>query len=189
MTAMNSFPPVQGAIAQAEAWTRYLDTRQAQLDGRTPETVGSLEPIVLYAVKLGEMLSLHWRIVSDELARSGHAWTTVKEFESARESVRLMFFTAREAMEKTLKSAEAIQHLTGQKFAGLDRLLAVIEDARRLDEVVFRDWPSFADPLPPTQPADSLPVDESLAEALGISVGEARQRMDARRREVNAGRA
>jgi hypothetical protein len=54
----------------------------------------------------------------------------------------------------------------------------VIEDARRLEETVFRDWPSFADPV---KTSNALPVDESLAEALGVSVGEARQRLDARR--------
>ncbi len=70
----------------------------------------------------------------------------------------------------------------------MDRLLKVMEDARRLEEKVFRDWPSFAETLPSRNPLESLPVDESLAEALAITVGEARQRMDARRRELNAGR-
>ena len=58
------------------------------------------------------------------------------------------------------------------------------EEARELEEQVFRDWPSFGEPW---LAADSLPVDESLAEALGITAEEAREKMDARRQQLNAG--
>jgi hypothetical protein len=187
MTAIDSFPPLQGGVAQAESWTRHLTTRRPELGGRPAEEVAtSLEFIVWYGVKLGEILPLHWSIVFDNLFRPGQeAWTTVKEFEAARQAVRHLFFTVREAMEGTLQIAQALQGLAGRKPAGLDRLRAVIADARRLEETVFRDWPSFADPVKTT---NALPVDESLAEALGITVGDARQKMDARRRERNAGR-
>ena len=60
----------------------------------------------------------------------------------------------------------------------MDRLLKTIEEARELEENVFRDWPSFSEPW---RLVDSLSVDESLAEALGITVDEARQKMDAHR--------
>jgi hypothetical protein len=70
----------------------------------------------------------------------------------------------------------------------MDRLLAAIESARDLEETVFRDWPAFSEPLAAVNSADSLPVDESLAEALGITVEEARQKMETRRRELNAAR-
>ena len=67
--------------------------------------------------------------------------------------------------------------------AGMERLLKAIDAARQLEENVFRDWPSFTEP---SLPADSLSVDESLGEALGITALEARQKIDARRRKLNA---
>ena len=185
MTAvlLDRFPPLQGAITQAESWTSYLNAH------RPEEIAVSLESIVWAGVKLGESLPFTWRLTFDNLFRPGEeCWTTVKEFEAIRQAVRLLFFTAREAMDRTRQVAETLQALTSRKPAGMDRLLGVIEDARQLEEAVFRDWPSFTEPLPFVNLADSLPVDESLAEALGITVAEARQRMDARKRELHAAR-
>jgi hypothetical protein len=179
MTAIESFPPLQGAVALAESWTRHLNTRRPELGRRPPDEVAaSLESIVWYGVKLGETLPLHWSIIFDNLLRPGkEAWTTAKEFEAARQAVRHLFFTAREAMDGTLYVAETLQGLAGRKPAGLDRLRTVIEEARHLEETVFRDGPSFADLV---KTSDPLPVDESLALALGITVDEARQKMDNR---------
>jgi hypothetical protein len=178
--AVDNFPPLQGTIAQAEAWTRYLHAQQPK------EIADSLESIVWVGVKLGEQLPFTWRITFNSLFRPGEgSWTTVKEFEAVRRAVQRLFFTAREAMALTRQVGEALQTLTGQKPAGMDRLLEVIEEARRLEERVFRDWPSFLEPLPPMNLADSLSAEESLAEALGISVEEARQKMETRRNELN----
>lgn len=191
MTAflLDRFPPLQGTIAQAENWTQYLNFRQAELGNRGPEQIaGSLESIVEIGILLGELLPWTWRLTFDNLFRPGEvSWSTIKEFEAARREVYRLFFTAREALDKTRKVSETLQGLTGRKPAGLDRLLRVIEEARRLEEVVFRDWPSFTEPLPAVNLANSLPVEESLAEALGTSVEEARRRMETRRRELKAG--
>ena len=164
--------------------------RRPKLDVQsTEEMAASLDSIVSYGVKCGELLPLTWRLAFDTLFRPGEeSWTTVKEFEDIRQAVRLLFFTAREALSRTREVAEALQTRTGRQPAGMDRLVKVMEDARRLEEKVFRDWPSFAETLPSRNPLESLPVDESLAESLEITVGEARQRMDTRRRELNAGR-
>jgi len=178
---IDRFPPLQGAIAQAESWSCYLNAR------RPEEMAASLESIVWVGVKLGELLPFTWRLTFENLFRPGEgSWTTVKEFEAARQQVHRLFFTAREAMDMSRQVAEALQARTGRRPAGMEQLFGVIEEARRLEEAVFRDWPSFAEPLPAVNLADSLPVDESLAEAFGITVEEARQRMDARRREINA---
>ncbi len=133
-------------------------------------------------VKVGEMLPFTWQLTFDVLFRPGEeTWTTIEEFEAVRQKVHRLFFTAREAMDSTRQVAETLQVLTGRKPAGMDRPLQVIDEVRQLQEAVFRDWPSFEEPLPSGNPADSLAVDESLAEALGITVEEARQRLDARR--------
>ncbi len=190
MTArvLDRFPPLQGAIAQAESWTRYLNAQQPELGSRRPEEITAfLEAIVWVGVKLGELLPFTWRLTFANLFRPGEApWTTVKEFEAVRQEVHRLFFTAREALDMTRQVAEVLQALTGQKPEGMDRLLEVIEGACRLEEAVLGDWPSFAEPLPTVNLADSLPVDESLAQALGITVEEAKQKLDARRRELNA---
>jgi hypothetical protein len=182
-TVLDNLPPLQSAIAHAESWTRYLKGQ------RLEELAVSLESIVGVGVNLGELLAFSWRLTFDGLFRPGkESWTTVKEFEAVRQAVYHLFCTGREALAWTRQVAEALQALTGRKPAQMDQLLRVIEDARQLEEAVFRDWPSFGEPLPSVNPADSLPVDESLAEALGISVEEAKQRLDARRRELNAER-
>ncbi len=189
-TLLDRFPPLGGAIAQAEAWTRYLKTRQPDGNGQRIEAqVASLESLVGAGVKLGEMLPFTWRLAFDNMVRTGDgSWTTVKEFESVRQAVHRLFFTTREALDATRQVAEALRAATGSRPTAMDRLLQVIEEARELEEAVFRDWPSFADPQPPMNPAEALPVDEALAETLGISVEEARRHLDARRQELSTER-
>jgi len=178
------FPPLEAAIVQAESWTGYLKANQVALAGTRRET---LESIVWTGTLAGEMLPFTWRLTFDNLFLHGkESWTTVKEFEAVRQKVRRLFFTAREAMEFTRKMGEALRSLTNQKPAGMDRLLAAIENARQLEEGVFRDWPLFTTGPSSVQPPASLPVDESLAEVLGITIEEARQRLDDCRRQRNA---
>lgn len=202
--ALENFLPLQDVIARAEAWTRSLNAQRSEMNGkRAEEMAASVEYIVSVGISLGELLPLAWRVTFDNLFRPGaESWTTPKEFEAVRREVKRLFFTAREAMSISGQVAEALQARTAGTAAGMARLLAAIEAARQLEEAVFRDWPSFERPqqtLPiqgqPQQtlpsegkPQQQLPVDESLAEALKITVEEARMRLDARRRELNAGR-
>jgi hypothetical protein len=181
---------LQSTIASAESWTRFLNARRPEsLSGRPEEGTASVESIVAAVVSLGEALPATWRLTFNTLlCPGGEPWTTVEAFEAIRQQVRRLFFTTREAMDRAREVADAWQARTGKTPAMLDRLLAAIENAARLEESVFRDWPSFADPLPSVASAGALPVDESLAEALGITVEEARLRLDARRRELEAGR-
>jgi hypothetical protein len=188
MPVLDDFRPLQGAVAQAESWTKYLNARHDDQGSRRPEEIATCaESIVWIGVHLGESLPFTWRLTFDNLLRRGSpAWQTVKDFEAIRQAVRALFFTAREAMDSTRRTAEALQAHDGREHEGMDRLLKAIEDAHMLEESVFRDWPSFKEPTLSPDPIDSLPVDESLAHALGIAVEEARQKMDARRRELNA---
>ena len=186
----DAFPPLQGAIAQNESWTRYLNARRPDSPARRPEDIAaSVDAIVSAVATLGETLPMTWSLTFDNLLRPGtESWSTVQELETIRQEVRRLFFTAREAMDKTRQVAEALQAQTGRKPAAMDRLLTKIDNARRLEEAVFRDWPSFSETMPVVTAADAAPVDESLAQALGVTVEEARQRLDARQRELQAGR-
>src|SRR5437762_10083827 len=186
MTVQNSFPLLQAAIAHAESWRTDLNACQDEL--RSPhaqDIVARAENSVGIGVQLGELLPITWRATFLGLLRPISAsWNSVREFEAFRQQVRALFYTVREAMDGARKTAEMLQALTGRQPAGMERLLKAIDAARQLEENVFRDWPSFIEPL---LPADSLSVNESLAEALGISVDEARQKMDARRHQLDAG--
>ncbi len=190
-TTIQEFPPLQSAIAQAESWTRFLN--ESPLDARyrsSEENIASLESSILaIGVKVGEMLPLTWRLTFEVLFRPGQeSWSALHEFEAVRQTVHRLFFTAREALESTLKIAESMQVQSGRVPAEMARLLDAIEEARRLEEAVFRDWPSFEEPLPTDQFTDALLADESLAETLGISVEEARRRLEVRRLELHAKR-
>jgi hypothetical protein len=147
-------------------------------------TIASAESTFGIGVQLGELLPITWRAAFHCLFRPSLAcWNSVKEFETFRQQVRALFYTVREAMDGARKIAAMLEALTGRQPAGLGRLLKAIEEARELEEQVFRDWPSFVEPR---LTSDSLPVDEALAECLDITVDEARQKMAARRHQLNA---
>ena len=186
----SSFPPLSGAIANAESWTRYLSVPRNGAAARRPEEIAaSVESQVSVGVHLGESLPLVWRLTFDTLLRPGaESWSTVSELEAIRQEIRRLFFTVREAMDSFRNLAESLQGVTGRLPARMGQLLEVIEAARQLEDQVFRDWPSFAEPLPAPDFAASLPVEESLAAILGIHVDQARQRLEARRQELNAKR-
>ena len=185
MTVLDTFPPLQATIDHAKSWNPYLNPSQDELrSSHTQDIITRAENTVGIGILLGELLPVTWRAAFHSLFRPTLApWKSVKEFEALRQEVRALFYTLREAIDNARKTAEMLQALTGQQPAGMDRLLKAIEEARELEENVFRDWPSFVEPWLPT---DSLSVDESLAEALGITVDEARQKMDARRHQLNA---
>ncbi len=147
---LDTFSPLQGAIAQAESWTRYLDARRPELTNRRPEEVAAAqESMIWFGVKLGELLPYTWRLTFQyAVAPADESWAPVQELEAIRQDVRRLFFTAREAMDSTRQVGEKLQALTGRTPAGMDRLLAAIEDACHLEETVFRDWPSFTEPFP-----------------------------------------
>jgi hypothetical protein len=173
MTVLDHFPPLRGAILQAQSWTSYLHAGPDESDA-------SLDKFIAVGIQLGDWLSLTWRLTFDRFFKTDKTtWSTPKDLEAVRQEVRRLFFTTREAMDGFRQLAEA-QKVTPAQF---DKLLQAIDDAARLEEVVFRDWPSFTEPAPASN--STLPVDESLAEALGVSVDEARRKMDARRAELS----
>ena len=130
----------------------------------------SLDAVIQAAIQLGEQLPDTWKRTFRSLAPPDDGWMTVQQYEEERNAIRRLFFTVREAMDGARRAAEAHQARRGSAPADLPRLLTLIDDARRLEEEVFRDWPSFADPLPPPDLSKALPVDEAFAEILGLSV-------------------
>jgi hypothetical protein len=185
MSALNAFTPLQTAIAHVESWRIYLNASYDDLCGKPAQDLAAIaENTVDIGVLLGELLSITWRAVfNSQLRSSAASWSTVSDFEALRKDLRALFYTTREAMEGASIFAQKIQTRTGEQPAGLNRLLTAIDDGRKLEESVFRDWPSF---IEPQLSVDALAVEESLAEVLGIRVEEARQKMDARRRQLNA---
>ncbi len=185
MTVLETFPPLQTAIANAESWKTYLNSCQDELRSlHSQDIIAKAENAVGIGAQLGEFLPLTWRAAFHCLFRPTLApWNSVKEFEALRQHLRGLFYTVWEAMDGARKIAEMLPALTGRQPAGMERLLKAIEEARKLEENVFRDWPTFIEPW---LPAGALPADESLAELLGITVEEARQKMDARRHRLNA---
>jgi hypothetical protein len=185
MTVLNSFPPLQGAFAYAESLKPDLDAFQNELRTSVTEAVISkAERYLCIGVMLGEWLPLMWKAAFNILLRPSQGpWQTVQEFENSRQEIRGLFHTVGEVMDTIRKMAMTLESLTGRKPLGMDRLNRLIEDARRLEEKVFRDWPSFLEPMAPDEtPSSGGPksVEESLAEALSITVEEARLKMDAR---------
>ena len=177
------------AIRGAASVGSLLDAESPARDAAapiSPDQVNVLNGLVWAGAFMGETLPMTWRLTFDNLfGSSTEPWTTLQDFEAARNGVRKLFFTCREGMDKARAIAETIQTITGQIPPGLDRLVKAMENARLLESAVFRDWPPFADPVPGVEPADRLSCEDSLAEVLGISVEQARGRMDARRRELN----
>lgn len=171
------FPPIEGAIAQAESWKEYLTHLGDLRKHKHAQITGLMRSIVGTGIRLGELLPLTWRLTFDDLINAPE-WITTEDFEKTRQSVRRLFFTVREALELTWQMAQRLPEEI--ESADLERLQKLRAEAQELEATVFRDWPSFTEPMTPSMP---LTVVESLAEALGISVAEAQEKMDARRRE------
>jgi hypothetical protein len=175
----------------AESWTQTADAYGHELGSRTPEQVAAaiatirakVESYVGFGIAVGNILDMHWRLTFSNLFDVGEVCISPSELQQIRQEVRRLFLSVRESMDKTRYVADVFHAATGQTVSGADRLIALIVDAKKLEEQVFRDWPSFSEPTPPFSLADCLPPDEALAEGLGITVDEARQKLSARLRE------
>jgi hypothetical protein len=182
MSVLDAVSPLQATTAQAESWHAYLTGCQEELRGpRALDAVARAENAVGIGAGLGELLPSVWRAAFHGLLRPlpGTApWTGSAELETTRRYIRALFYKVREAMEAARKTAEMVLALTGRPAPDAERLLQAMEQARALEERVFQGWPSFSGPPPG---ADALDVDAALAETLGVTVEEARQRLDARR--------
>jgi hypothetical protein len=185
VSAQSIFPPLQVAIAHAESCRSYLNACAQELRNRPERAmVNWAEELVRAAIQQGELLHVTWLAALHGGLRSNQgSWRSVQEFEAFRKELRALFFTVRETLDRAQNILDVLKEQPGHRNDLPDHLLKASEAAFQLEEQVFRDWPAFTER--PATPG-ALPVDESLAEALGISVEAARQKLDARRQELNA---
>jgi hypothetical protein len=179
MTIADYFP-LQYTLDRAESVRRFLDGRDSE------RLAPSLDDVVRAAVELGQQLPDAWKRTFRSLDHAEDGWMTVQQYEDQRNAVLQLFAAVRKTMDDARRAAEAEQTRTGRALTELPRLLALIEDARRQEEDLFRDWQSFRDPIPPPDFSKALTPEQSLANALGVSLQEAKERMDARRRELDS---
>src|SRR5438046_1845308 len=77
------------------------------------EIVAKAENTVSIGVQLGELLPITWRAAFHVLFRPNLAsWKSAKEFDAFRQEVRALFYTVREALDESRKTAEMLQTLT-----------------------------------------------------------------------------
>ena len=116
MPVLDTFPPLQAAIALAESWKPYLNPSQDELRGPPAQDfVNRAENAIGIGVQLGELLPITWRAAfHGRLRPTSASWHSVQEFETVRQAVRALFYTVREAMESARKTAEMLQTLTGR---------------------------------------------------------------------------
>ncbi len=162
---------LQYTMDKAESVRRFLD-------GRRPEQVApALDEVIRAAIELGEYLPDAWRRTFRSLDRCKEAWMTVQQNEDQRNAVLRLFTTVRQTMDDARRAAEAAQARTGAAPAELPRLVALIEDTRRQQEELYRDWSSFRDPLPPPDFVKAIPVEDAFAEMMGITVEQLREKV------------
>ena len=127
----DTFAALQDASSGTEFLTRSLAALRRQLSDRRPDEIAaSVDNIVWVWVNLGELLPIQWGVTFDNLFRPGRpSWTTAREFGAVRQQVQRLFFTMREALETTRQIGESFQAETGRRPAGMDRLLAAMENA------------------------------------------------------------
>ena len=175
-TAVNGNFPLQYSLDTAESVGRFL---RRQPSGDLGPRVW--ESLVSVALEFPARLRQGWRVAYDGLkGPPGGDFIPVREVEEVREAVQKAFSGAGEALEKL--HAEAIRR-GGTSGDDAAKLAAALEEVRRLEHGIFKDWVSFREPLP-DDPGEALPVDESLAEILGVTVEQARRKLEERRRQL-----
>jgi hypothetical protein len=104
MTVLETLPPLQSAIANAESWKTYLNACQDELRiGHSEDIIAKAENSVSIGAQLGEFLPLTWRAAFHCLFRPTLApWNSVKEFEALRQNLRACRWTNR--LPKSLAS-------------------------------------------------------------------------------------
>src|ERR1041384_6823163 len=104
MSVLDSFAPLHSAIAYAESWTSYVNTRRDVLARDLRAGLhAAADNMILMGIQIGESLPVTWRLAFDHFFRPGQpSWTTNDDLEAIRQAVRGLFFTAREAMDATM---------------------------------------------------------------------------------------
>lgn len=84
-----------------------------------------------------------------------------------RNSLLRAFAEASDSMRSIQEAVRAWQQRTGRTVAGFDQIAGAMEEVRRLQEDIFRDWDSLVEPMD-EPPGDPMPVDEAFALIAGM---------------------
>ena len=176
MAAVSDNFALQYSLDQAASVRRFLRERDSREMAR--RVWDSLASVMLDYPRL---LQEAKRATVDGLmgGPSDEPFIPVRQVEDARNALRKAFSEAGAALEAV--TAAAREQPAAAEYVG--RLQAALEEVRRLEEETFQHWVSFVEPLP-EEPGEPLSVEESLAEVLGISVGQARQKLEERKRQL-----
>ena len=146
----------------------------------------ALDAVIRAAIELGERLPDVWRQTFRSLDRVNEGWMTVQQYEDQRNAVCQLFATVRQAMDNARRAAAA-QAQNGCASAELPRLIALIDDTRRQEEELFRDWPSFRESAQPPDFSKAIPVEDAFADMMGITVEQLREKVAEHKRRYYGG--
>jgi len=167
---------LQHALDRVESLRRFLG-RPRPVDSRA----ATVEGLISEALELPALLQKAWRATLEQLFPPGEEFDSVRDLEDVRKALRRTLYEAGETMESVRRDAERWQHQSGNVPAGLDQLGAALDQVRRLEVDVFRDWPSFTEPLP-AETEGPLPVEEAFARMRGVTVEQLREMVAAHKR-------
>ncbi len=102
-----------------------------------------------------------------------------------RNSLLRAFAEASDSMRSIQEAVRAWQQQMGRTVAGFDQIAGAMEEVRRLQEDIFRDWDSLVEPIE-GPPGDPMPVDEAFAEMMGITKEELARKVEEHKRKKKA---
>jgi hypothetical protein len=172
--------PLQSAVSRAEVVRRLL--ARGNNGGRIARDLGDL---IAEVEQYPGLLRRAWATAFAVLAEEGEFSFTTSQFETLRTGLREAIDRAYEAVRRVRVAAAQIRGSSGRLRDDDERLSAVEGEIRRLDEEIFRHWPSFAGRTPP-KPGECVPAEEAFAEAMGLTVEEWREKVAEHKRRYHA---
>jgi hypothetical protein len=172
--------PLQSAVSRAEV-VRQLLARGSN-GGRIARDLGDL---IAEVEQYPDLLRRAWSTAFAILAEDGEFSFTTAQFETLRTGLRKAIDRAYEAVSRVRAAGAQVQGSSGRPRGDDERLSAVEEQIRHLDEGIFRHWPSFAGRAAPN-PADCVPAEEAFAEAMGLTVEQWREKVAEHKRRYHA---
>ena len=153
--------PLLHSIDRAASVQRFLaNGRSADGHDRAWET------LVRVALDYPVLLRAAWRVAFDSLG-GDEDFIPVRLIEDVRNSLLRAFAEASDSMRSIQEAVRAWQQRTGRTVAGFDQIAGAMEEVRRLQEDIFRDWDSLVEPMD-EPPGDPMPVDEAFALIAGM---------------------
>jgi hypothetical protein len=152
--------PLEHALDRAASVRRFLG------NGAAPDWEPRVwETFVRVALEFPDLLRDASRVTLDRFGEG--EFIPVRVVEDGRNALLRLFAEVKDTMQSTRQAVAAWQEKTGRAVPGYDRLAEADDEVRRLDENLFRHWPSFREPIEEA-PGEPLPLDEAFAEIAGV---------------------